>query len=139
MARAISVMRSEPDGILYSNSIVAWIFHLLSRMRRRTSAIASLLVEFGSRLAFRLIRRLAELAQFTVVSLGLLFPVLFLFGRDQQDVILLGAGQVGLEPVVIFLRDGIELVVGGIVRIRPLGRETPNRSHPSARSGLHCG
>ena len=70
-----------------------------------------LLVEFGSRLAFRLIRRLAELAQFTVVSLGLLFPVLFLFGRDQQDVILLGAGQVGLEPVVIFLRDGIELVV----------------------------
>ena len=39
MALAISLIRSEPDGILYSNSIVAWIFHLLSLSRRSTSPI----------------------------------------------------------------------------------------------------
>jgi hypothetical protein len=39
MALAISVIRSEPSGILCSNSMVAWIFHLLSRSRRSTSPI----------------------------------------------------------------------------------------------------
>ena len=29
---AISVMRSDPAGTGYSNSIVAWMFHLLSRI-----------------------------------------------------------------------------------------------------------
>src|SRR5437867_13220164 len=37
MDRASSVIRSELAGILYSNSIVAWMFHLFSRNRRSTS------------------------------------------------------------------------------------------------------
>jgi hypothetical protein len=39
MALASSVMRSEPAGTLYSNSMVAWMGHWLSRMRRSTSPI----------------------------------------------------------------------------------------------------
>ncbi len=36
---ASSVMRSDPAGTVYSNSIVACMGHLLSRIRRSTSAI----------------------------------------------------------------------------------------------------
>lgn len=39
MAFASSFMRSESAGTLYSNSMVAWMGHWLSRMRRSTSPI----------------------------------------------------------------------------------------------------
>jgi hypothetical protein len=83
------------------------------RQRRRQRLLQSikLLLHLDPFLPGRQPRDLLDRVHLGLDPLGLRLPRLLVRGRSQRNIVFLGRREVGLQPVVILLRDRLQLVV----------------------------